>query len=275
MAQVTDFQKIAEEYANQIARERNTRVAWVCLDGSNSALRHHRSKKLSYTVGKPRFDWAPPSLKPDLMVHQMLENGGSQIVTTNIQKAETRKDVYKTSITTGISLGYAVEAKFGLKFAGGSVTKNIEFNFSHTYAWENEVERSWSISQEVPQSPRSSTEVEWFLDKESAMGSYRVDIAISGSIAIWFQDRIEWLNGANKHNLWFQSPGVVVSAMRPAGMEADGFRANFRATGNIEAEVGMRSRLRLIERPMKSTDADAEPNVIEHKLDSDGNALRA
>ena len=276
MAQIHDFQKIAEEYANQIARERNTRVDWVCLDGSRPALRNHRTQKLSYTVGKPRFDWGNPSSNPDIMYDHVLENDGPETVTTKVERSEKKTDAYKNSITTGISLGYAVEAKFGVKFAGGSVTQNIEFNFSYSHAWEKEVERSWSVSQTIPQAPHSTTEIKWILDRESATGSFRVEIEITGSVAIWFRDRVEWRNGTDKHHLWFQSPGAIVQALQPDGFRDDGFRANLRATGTIEAEVGLRSRLRVTGRPLQSNGAAASTSAVdvEYLLNQDGKVLR-
>lgn len=274
MAQIHDFQKIAEEYANQIAKERNTKVVWVCLDGNRPELKNHRTQKLSYKVGKPRLDWDEPSLKPDIMYDHVLENDSPETITTVVERSEKKTDTYKNSITTGISLGYAVEANFGVDFAGGKVTQNIKFNFSYSHAWEYEVERSWSVSQTIPQVPHSTTKVQWILEREAAKCSFRAEIDITGSVAIWFRDRIEWRNGTDKHHLWFQNPGVIVKALQPDGFRDDGFRANLRATGIIEAEVGLRSRLRVTARPLQSNEAAASMSAVEYLLNQDGKVLR-
>jgi hypothetical protein len=276
MTEIVDFQEIVERYANQIARERNTRVGWVCLDGSRPELRNYPSRKLSYTVGNPRFDWGDPSLRQSPPVSQTFPNNSSQTITTAIEWNQKIKDVFKNSITTGIKLGASVEANFGIKLAGGKVTKSFEFNLSYTHAWENEVETTWKVSQSIPQAPRTLTEVEWSLDQESTKGRFRVNIAISGAVAIWFRDQIEWFDGTNRHNLWFPSPGMIVRDLRPEGFEADGFRANFRSTGTVDAEVGIRSRLSVKDWPLTASGAVAASSLaaVEYVLDPDGRILR-
>src|SRR5689334_10644633 len=100
MTQIKDFQKITEEYANQIAKERNTVVDWVCLDGSKPALRNYPKQKLSYTLGRFRFDWGEPLPgRVSMMTTQTVENGLSNPVETVFSREEKRKDAYTYSVT--------------------------------------------------------------------------------------------------------------------------------------------------------------------------------
>jgi hypothetical protein len=208
-----------------------------------------------------------------MMWSQTVENDSSQIITSEFDRNADRKDIYRNSVTAGLTLGYGVEAKFGVNFAGGKVTKNIEFNFSYTHAWEKEVGTSWRIKQNIPNAPHSTTEVSWFLDKERAKCNFRATIAISGAAAIWFRKPVEWFDGGKAHNLWFPNPGMIVQAMRPPGFEDDGFRANFRARGVIDAEVGLRSRLSIKQRLHNATAADPT-NTVEYLLNSEGKVLQ-
>ena len=61
---------------------------------------------------------------------------------------------------------------------------------------------------------------------------------------------------------------MIVRDMRPEGFEADGFRANFRSTGTIDAELGIQSRLSVKDWPLPATGAAASRSAaaVEHIL---------
>jgi hypothetical protein len=272
---IVDFQKVALDYAKSIAKERNTTVSWVSLDGTRHS---HPSRKLSYQVGTPRFEWTEPVATFDLMFAQTLQNHGGQTIRTQIERSEKTKDAWKSTVSWGISTGFSIEKTIGIPKVKSTTGKfYFDFNFSSEETEEWEEERSWTLSQEVPQSPRTTTTLEWFLDRNSAECSFRVNIVIEGEVGIWFADRIAWFDGSSRHNLWFPGVGMIVSEMRRAGHELPGFevdglrRVTFRATGIVRADVGLHSRLRITEAPPEALRASETTQLL---LNSTGRVLR-
>jgi hypothetical protein len=293
MANINDFQKIAEQYANKIAKERGTKVRWVCLDGSQKHIREqYPDRKLSYDVKDPVFHWGKPSPKQDTMFRQTLTNNGSERPKTTIKRSEKKSDTFSWSITEGIKVGQSVTAKAGVNIeaisAGVEETTSFEFNLSSTQGQSKTVERTWEVDQEITQAPHANTEISWLLDRNKADGTFNADIIISGSVAIWFENKID-LNhagGDNLHWLWFPSPSTIVRTIRPAGFRTSGSRVIFNATGRIKADVGLESRLIINQEPIGAksgakTAAKAAPAAVkaapktEYLFDASGNRLES
>ena len=258
MPQISDFQTVAEQWAKKIADSRRTHFQWVCLDGSHSDLKQYPQYKLSYQVNNPVYNWDQPSPQQDIMFKQHLENSGSEKPTTLVKRAERKSDTFSLSITEGIKLGISVTTKAGINIegfaAGVDMSRSFDFNLSSTQAWTNTVERSWEVDQNIPQAPHSITEIEWLLDRKKAKGSFTANVVISGWVAVWFYDKIDLNdpNGKNLHWLWFPTAASIVREMKPAGFSVSGGNVIFNATGTIEADVGIESRLIVKETPLST-----------------------
>lgn len=141
MSNINDFQKIAEQYASAIAKERGTKFRWVCLDGSQSHLKeNYPSRKLSYKVQDPVFHWGSPSPKQDIMFKQILINKGSEKPITTVKRSEKKSDTFSWSISEGIKIGQSVTIKAGINIeaisAGLEETTSFEFNFIFNPGYE-------------------------------------------------------------------------------------------------------------------------------------------
>ena len=112
---------------------------------------------------------------------------------------------------------------------------------------------------------------------------------VSGWVAIWFNNKID-LNrpgGKDLHWLWFPSPLSVVRKVRPTGFMALPGGVIFNATGSIQADVGLESRLIVAESPLPESlrrelavgvatvpVAKVSAATFEYVLSPDGKALQ-
>lgn len=253
MPEITDFQKIAEQWANSVAARYGTRVDWVCLNGQHPDLANYPQYKLSWHVDDLGINWAnQTSMNPDVLFMQHLENTGSQTPTTIVKRSEKKNDTYTTALTLGLKLG--VEISYSQGASGGIGGKfTAEVNLSTTVTETHAVERTWEIDQSIPQAPHSTTDIKWLLDRKNVTGDFAANVVISGWVAVWFKDKIDFRdpNGNNKHWLWFSTAASIVRDMKPAGFTIVGNNVIFKATGVIKGDVGIESRLILKESPLK------------------------
>ena len=294
MTRISDLQTITEQYANATAKEYGTSAKWVSVDGIQEYLKqHHPTRKLSYQVKDAIFHWGAPSPKQDIMFKQRLENRGSERPTTTIRRSEKKSDTFSWSITEGIKLSQSVTVKAGINIEaiqlGIEATTSFEFNFSSTQGKSKTVERTWEVDQIIPQAPFSQTEIEWLLDRNVADGQFTAQVIVSGWVAIWFKDKID-LNhtgGKDLHWLWFPSAASVVRKMKPPGFTVYPSGVIFNATGSIQADVGLESRLMLREKPLPESlrrelaegvatvsVAKVSATTVEYVLSPDGKALQ-
>jgi hypothetical protein len=251
---ITDFEALVQQYADKIAKERGTKVKWICIDGSQSHIKEqYPDMKVSVNVQDPVFFWDAPSLNQDMLYKDRVTNNGSESVSTTISRSESVSNNFSWSTTEGIKVGASV--KVSAKFAGiGAETEeSFEFNFSSTQGESKTTTKTWGVNKTIVTPPKSSTEISWILDRNKSAGTFKSDVTISGNVAIWFKDKID-LNipgGSNLHWLWFPTPASVIRELdNPNGFRTSGRDAIFNAVGKANADVGLESQLWVNETPI-------------------------
>lgn len=285
--QISDFEKIVQQYADQIATEYGTSVCWVCLDGNKDELKQYPDMIVDYDIKDPVFNWGDPFTQKDIMFNQTLTNDSSRDSITRISRSEDKTDKFSWSITEGMKIGQTVMTKAGIDLGGISAgfqeTTSFEFDLSSTQGGGDEVKKAWRIDQEIIQTCHTATDIIWLLDRNKNKATFIANIILSGNVAIWFNDRIDLNNkdGNDKHWLWFPGVASVVYKLNPTGFIAQGDKVIFRATGTISADVGLKSYLQIKEKPItvstKLTSANVEESsdikCKEYELDADGKIL--
>ena len=250
MTEISDFQKIAEQYANKIAGNYRTKVEWVCLDGTHPDLKDYPDKLLSFQVNDPVFSWGLPSTHQEFMFHENTPNYGSQTLTTTINRAETKTDTFSWSITEGIKYTSTLKCTVEIFEMSGS----YELSLSSTQGESTTTEKSWNVQQIIPVPPQTATDIVWLLNRSKIRGTFTANVVVSGWVAIWFKDKIDLRDpkGNNKHWLWFVTPSSVVSTVGASGYNIQGSQVSYNATGIVNADCGVTSSLVVRETPLKA-----------------------
>lgn len=145
------------------------------------------------------------------------------------------------------------------------------------------VERSWEVDQQITQAPHSNTEIEWLLDRNKAEGTFNANVIVSGNVAIWFEVKNDLNNpkGKNLHWLWFPSPASIIRKVKPEGFRSSGSSVFFNATGSVNADVGLESRLVINQEPLedrkellRATKAISSGSTVEYIFNSSGVSLK-
>lgn len=265
MTQITDLQQISENFANMIASKYKTKVEWVCLDGTNPDLKQYPDKMLSFHVADPVYNWGQPISQHVLLYHSVDKNEGSEPISVPFSRTETETDTFSWSITEGLK--YTASLKLSILIA--EVSGSYTIDLSSTQGKTETKQTSWTVGRTVTEAPYKETEITWLLERVKKHGNFTANVFVSGYVAIWFKDKIDYRdpNGNNKHWLWFVTPATVVSTVGASGFTIHGSSVSFNATGAIDFNVGIETSLDVKETPLN---ADGKTFLTTYKLTSEG-----
>jgi Clostridium epsilon toxin ETX/Bacillus mosquitocidal toxin MTX2 len=272
---ISDFKDVVREWADETARQHNTRVLWVDISAGKDHIRdHYPAKKITMKHRKTKFK-KPEILKEsettvfrDTSINRFPE---SQSFT--IREKIEHSDSFTWEIQEGIKLGSKVTIESGIKgIAKGEIEVNGAINFGSTQGKtftstnEHEISRTFNIPA------RSHVEIEAIIRK----ANYKVDftslIEIKGQAAVWFEKKIDIDNGNDRHWLWFPTPERILIDHPSRNYQIDGNgKVVYKAKGVLRGKSGfdISVKTKRLRKELNSVTTEDERSSLKRNRDDD------
>ena len=252
----SDFQDVAQEWANNVARRYGTSVRFVDLKAEHPDMQQYKWAHTEYNYLSTRLEdpgKLPQNGQADTF-EQWFSNGGSVDSTTVFTKEVVTENTFSIQFTESFKYGMSAEASISIPATGGfKVSESFEFNLSSTQAFTKKETKRWNIQQTIKIPPKKSVVLKFILQTDVYQDFWiNSEIELSGYIGVWFNNKIDINRDPSQqsdfHWLWFIPVQTIV---REVGKKNYRFNAEgnpvFVARGKITGNNGLKSWVTLEE----------------------------
>jgi len=293
------LQDITWAWANWKARQRGTSIWFVETTNYSNQPRLNDYHQYEMKVALKRTDYGTNDgqLVNAIGTDQWFNNYTSQTLTQHFTYGEEHSSAFTLSLTEGLKVGTTVSAGITIPeifTAGVSVT--TEVNFSSTQDFTTIDKRSWSDTIDIPIAPMTSVHAQTTIKIQKLHVPFTSLCKLTGHVATWFNNQIDFNNDGDYHYLWFPSISYVLqdcinnNIISTQGYGFDGPDVVAKAPGYLTGESGIGVLVNAYEFPLQSRgDVDKghkhdmpkvvfwrqiEPKAIEHKEEHSGKVVR-
>ena len=246
----SDFQDVAQEWANIIANRYGNSVKFVDLKAERPEMKEYLWAHTEYNYLSTILE--DPGKLPQNgqaeMFEQWFSNGGSVDSTTVFTREVLSENTFSIQFTESFKYGMSAEASISIPATGGAkFSESFEFNLSSNQAFTKKVTKKWSIQQTIKIPPKKSVLLKFILQTDVYQDFWvNSEIELKGFVAIWFNNKIDLnhdpMHQVDLHWLWFVPVETIVSGMGKKNytFNSDG-NPVYVARGKISGNNGLKS----------------------------------
>lgn len=254
---IASLQGIVQSFAEGIAKRFKTSVKWVDLYAEHEDMKNNQRYRLEITVNNAQYGTVSQStLKPSFIYQQASSNDSPLPSTMQVSKTETTTSTFTWSLEEGLTLGakQQAEAKADLPLLAGAevqISFTEELSFSSIQTTTDTKTETWTINETVTLAPKMETNATWVINQSQVTCPYTIDISMSGYVAIWFKDKIEY-NGPSggSHWLWFIPVGTVAQSVNNPNFTSTDQGAKYSCVGAFTGVGATTASLSIVTYPL-------------------------
>lgn len=161
-----------------------------------------------------------------------------------------------------IDVGISITQKVGVPLVSSTTTNiSADISFDSTKTNTKTETQAWEIDREVSVPPHTQVDMSWTINEKQSTATFYADVVLTGYIAIWNNDKIDFNNpgGTNKHWLWFipveeafkemTEWGVSVPSLYTIGSDS----VTYSASGDCKGVSGFSTTFWLKQTPLTTT----------------------
>lgn len=248
-AYVADFEQVAREYAERVARDNGRRLAWFDIHGKHEHLAErpqYDKFKVDVHVDSVHYGTVSKTVdRPGYVYTQWFHNDQqSEPVKGVLEKTVQRQTSFTWSVQEGITVGAEVTMEAGVpgEFSVG-VSVNAEISLQATQSHTTTDTETFTISNTITIDPQTSTRAEWIINEREMEIPWEATVHIDGWVALWLEPQLDG------HWLWFHP--VPFLATGPFVRDGQDGLA-YRASGVFRGVRGFESVLRTYDYPLQT-----------------------
>jgi len=200
------LQQITDAWGNWMATHRGTscRFTETTNYGAHGELDQYRQYQCSASYQSISYDGnSPPTNGAQVAYELWYDNNSTIQQSETFSYTATSSQSFTWSITESISVGVEISATEGVPNVASSTQKvTVTLSFSATQSQTKTNTQSWTINNPVLVPKDSSVKCDMVLNTQSYDINFTAAVLVTGSVAIWFNDKVD-LNPGDSHWLWF------------------------------------------------------------------------
>ncbi|MEU5048964.1 ETX/MTX2 family pore-forming toxin [Streptomyces sp. NPDC021096] len=263
-AAARSLQEITDAWGQWMARERfpqsnGCRFTASTDYGKQSALgdyhRHQVRTKYSGIVYDPNAPSPVPGQVSSVATNYRNGTDVEQIVTYK-QSRTTEQDL-RISVTESLKVGVTVEVSAEIPaVAKVSETTSIEASLSSTQEFSHKETQNWSVDLPLKIPPKSVVEATLVVGTQKYDIDWTATVGLSGSVAIWFNEKVDLNHDGDNHWLWFVPVEEVFRDCRSHGIvDVSGYEVtsegvNAFASGTFSGGQGVSLNINAVQKPL-------------------------
>ncbi|WP_367429269.1 cytotoxin leucocidin [Streptomyces celluloflavus] len=278
------LQEITDEWGKWMARERFPRSKGCRFTastdyGRQSALGDYRKYQVEAKYSGITYDPSAPSPIPGQVssVTTNYRNGSAVEQVVTYKQSRTTEQDLRISVTESLKIGVTLEVSAEIPtVAKVSETTSIETNLSSTQEFTHKETQNWSVDLPLRIPPKSFIEASLVVGTQTYDIDWTATAGMTGSVAIWFEEKVDLNHDGDYHWLWFVPIEEVFrdcrthSIVDTTGYEitADGVDAF--ASGKFGGGQGVALNVNVVQKDLDGGEQRNAPQSIPIPLTQDG-----
>jgi Clostridium epsilon toxin ETX/Bacillus mosquitocidal toxin MTX2 len=228
------------------------------LNGNDSNGQPYHNHQCTATVlGMNYDDKSLPTNGSNVAYDLWYDNATDVNQTITFTASSETSQTLTWSITEALSLGLEINSTVGAPgIATSGFKETVTFSFSSTQGKQISDKQTWAVSDPVVVPAQKSVHCQMVIATQSYDINWTAPCLIKGSVAVWFDNRID-LGGGGDHNLWFVPIEWVLRAVQANNWydttgytdAGNGIIATVR--GNFSGSQGIRVDTKPVQTPLR------------------------
>ena len=251
----SDFQDVAQEWANNVAKYYKTSVKFVDLKAEQSDMQPYKWAHTEYNYLSTRLEnpgKLPQTGQADTFEQTFINRGSVDSTTVFTKEVET-ENTFSLQITESFKYGMSAEASLSFLGSGFKITESFEFNLSSNQETTKKETKKWKIEQTIKIPARKSVVLKFILQTDFYQDFWiESEIELKGWVGVSFKNAIDLNHDVSHqsdlHHLWFVPVQTIVHQVSKKNYR---FNAQgnpvFVARGRIGGNNGLKSWVTLEE----------------------------
>jgi len=272
------LQQITDAYGQWIARS-NPPSGGLLFSASTDYSRISNYSQYQVSVGPPTIAYGIGNLPATTSITSAatsFNNGSDVAQSQSVTLSETTTQDFNWSTTQALSVDVTVSASMsipGIAQFGGSVSTDM--TFSNTTGGSTSKTQNWTLGETLTVPAHSTVAANLVVTCQSYNLPWTATCLLTGSVALWFNNRWELIPGGGQHFLWFVPIQSMLAAVQQVDViDTTGYNVTAggifaAASGTFTGAQGIASQIKVTQTTNPGT-ADAKPLTASLPLDADG-----
>ncbi|MEV4441189.1 cytotoxin leucocidin [Streptomyces sp. NPDC049577] len=258
------LQEITDEWGKWLARERfpqsnGCRFTASTDYGKQGALGDYHKYQVAAAYHGITYDPSAPSPVPGQVssVSTNYRNGTDVEQQVTYKQSRTTEQDLRISVTESLKIGVTMEVSAEIPaVAKVSETTSIEASLSSTQEFSHKETQNWSVDLPLKIPAKSVVEASLVVGTQTYDIDWTATVALTGSVAIWFNEKVDLNHDGDRHWLWFvpieevfrdcQSHGITDTT----GYEITSNGVNAFAAGRFSGGQGVSLSINAVQKPL-------------------------
>ncbi|MBH1938738.1 cytotoxin leucocidin [Streptomyces sp. AV19] len=258
------LQEITDAWGRWMAKERfpgsnGCRFTASTDYGRQSALGSYHEHQVRTKYSGITYDPSAPSPVPGQVssVATNYRNGTDVEQTVTYKQSRTTEQDLRISVTESLKVGVTVQVSAEVPaVAKVSETTSIEATLSSTQEFSHKETQNWSVDLPLKIPAKSVVEASLVVGTQKYDIDWTATVGLTGSVAIWFEEKVDLNHDGDRHWLWFVPVEEVFRDCRANGIvdtsgyevTADGVNAF--ASGTFSGGQGVSLSINAVQKPL-------------------------
>ncbi|QHC22602.1 cytotoxin leucocidin [Streptomyces sp. GS7] len=278
------LQEITDEWGKWMAQERfpgsnGCRFTASTDYGKQSALGDYHKYQVSAEYRGITYDPNAPSPIPGQVssVTTNYRNGSAVEQVVTYKQSKTTEQDLRISVTESLKIGVSMEVSAEIPaVAKVSETTSIETSLSSTQEFAHKEVQNWSVDLPLKIPPKSVIEASLVIGTQKYDIDWTATVNMAGSVAIWFNDKVDLNHDGDHHWLWFVPIEEVFrdcrthSIVDTTGYEVTADGVDAFASGKFSGGQGASVNVNVVQKDLNGGQQRGVPQPIPVPLTQDG-----
>jgi hypothetical protein len=273
------LQQITDAYGQWIATS-NPPSGGLLFSASTDYSRISDYSQYQVSVGPPTIAYGVGNLPVATSITSAatsFNNGSDVAQSQSVTLSETTTQDFNWSTTQALSVDVTVSASMnipGIAQFGGSVSTDM--TFSTTDGGSTSKSQNWTLGETLTVPAHSTVAANLVVTCQSYDLPWTATCLLTGSVALWFNNRWEMIPGSGQHFLWFVPIQSMLAVVQQVGsiIDTTGYTVApggifAAASGTFTGAQGIASQIVVTQTTHPGT-ANAKPLTSSFPLDADG-----
>ena len=212
-------------------------------------MANYQQNKIAAKVANVRYEEKGTAIDvPGTVITDHYINDTSSEQSSTFKYNKSTSNSFSWSLKEGIDAGISVKFAVGVPpIASGTTTLSTNISFEATQSKTVSETVTWSIDRNITVRPMTETDMIWTIKQQKCSATFHADIVMTGSFAIWNNDKIDVHNpsGSDRHWLWFIPITTAFQQMHEWGISVppqyfiSDSSVTYTASGECQGEIGV------------------------------------
>ncbi|GAA0395777.1 cytotoxin leucocidin [Streptomyces luteireticuli] len=274
------LQEITDAWGRWMAKERfpksnGCRFTASTDYGKQGALGSYHQYQVRAKYSGITYDPSAPSPVPGQVssVVTNYRNGTDVEQTVTYKQSRTTEQNLRISVTESLKVGVTVQVSAEVPaVAKVSETTSIEATLSSTQEFAHKETQNWSVDLPLKIPAKSVVEASLVVGTQKYDIDWTATVGLTGSVAIWFEEKVDLNHDGDYHWLWFVPVEEVFRDCRAngiidtSGYEVTGDGVNAFASGTFSGGQGVSLSVNAVQKPLDARAAKRGATATERTI---------